>query len=177
MIARSRSLPLMVSAAAAEGRDRQTRDTRRYRVSRARGDPDRRRPRRRQSRARRATGVTTRRHSGLRGSGATDCRPDWRREARGLAPARTAPWRCRPRDAGDPCETTLQQRRESAAASSDGSAAQSGSMRQHARERVGDVLAVERTRCPSASRTARSRTPRCRCACPPARPFACSGAM
>ena len=32
-------------------------------------------------------------------------------------------------------------------------------------DRVGDILALERARCPSASRTARTRTPRCRRAC------------
>ena len=46
---------------------------------------------------------------------------------------------------------------------------------QHVRERVADVLAVERTRCRSASRTARTRTPRCRCACPPRVPSLAPG--
>ena len=45
------------------------------------------------------------------------------------------------------------------------------------RDRVGDRLARETPAGRSASRTARSRTPRCRCACRPPCPRACSGLM
>ena len=60
---------------------------------------------------------------------------------------------------------------------SDGRRDQSGSRRTHSAQDVGHVLAVERAACQSASRRAPRRTPTRRCACQPARPFACSGLM
>ena len=48
---------------------------------------------------------------------------------------------------------------------------------QDRRQRVGRRPRPRTRACPSASRTARSRTPRCRCACRPRVPCACSGLM
>ena len=56
-----------------------------------------------------------------------------------------------------------------------GSALHSGSLRDHDAERLRHVVAVERPRGRSASRRARSRTPRCRARLSAACPRACSG--
>ena len=50
-------------------------------------------------------------------------------------------------------------------------------LHQDARQRVGDVLPLERAPGRSAFHRARPQTPTRRCACRPARPFACSGLM
>ena len=54
---------------------------------------------------------------------------------------------------------------------------QSGSVPSDRRQRVGDVVASRTRACRSASRRARSRTPRCLRVCRPALPRACSGLM
>ncbi len=80
----------------------------------------------------------------------------------------------RRRDVGDPLPAILDEA-PSAAACGPAAARRTGappsSVRaRHRAEHVRHVLAVERRAGPSASRTARSRTPRCRCACPTGSP-------
>ena len=176
MIARSRSTPLMVSAAAPDGAigRRETRG--------GTGQPGAWRTtpsaaRRRRPPAQRPRASTTRRHSG-RVAAARAGAVRGRRRERAPCPGRTARRRCR----RSRCRRSFSRQRCSSVRIGGGTSAGSAvpvrlELRSTAPSMSRHVLAVERRACPSASRTARSRTPRCRCACPPRRPFACSGAM
>ena len=139
MIARSRSTPLMVSAAAPDGAIGR-RETRGGAVSRARGDPD--------------AGAHDRgghERGGHERDDAPPQRPAWRRrgaihrDSRARR-ARRAPRRCRQPACGDPSRDSVGSAHESIRARVAGSAVQSGSLLQHGAEHVGDVLAVERPR-------------------------------